>query len=173
MIDERSDGAAAVLDIPEIAAVAAEVTAEGTTTRVTGVVLGRLLAVQGPDRALVALKGVGSSAPIAARRIAGLTTADIGREVALMFEDGDPAKPTIIGLVEVAPFPQSEEGDLTRQVVFEAETIVFSGEKEIVLRCGEASVTLRRDGKVLIRGAYLLSRSSGVNRIKGGSVQIN
>ena len=30
-----------------------------------------------------------------------------------------------------------------------------------------------RAGKVLIRGAYLLSRSSGVNRIKGGSVQIN
>ena len=29
------------------------------------------------------------------------------------------------------------------------------------------------EGKVLIRGTYLLSRSSGVNRIKGGSVQIN
>ena len=32
---------------------------------------------------------------------------------------------------------------------------------------------LTRAGKVLIQGAYLLSRSTGVNRIKGGSVQIN
>ena len=33
--------------------------------------------------------------------------------------------------------------------------------------------TLTRAGKILIRGAYLLARSSGVNRIQGGSVQIN
>ena len=30
-----------------------------------------------------------------------------------------------------------------------------------------------RAGKVLVRGAYVSSRSSGVQRIKGGSVQIN
>jgi hypothetical protein len=51
--------------------------------------------------------------------------------------------------------------------------VVLDAEQEIVLRCGKASITLTRAGKVLIRGAYLLSRSSGVNRIKGGSVQIN
>ena len=44
---------------------------------------------------------------------------------------------------------------------------------QIVLRCGEASITLTRAGKVLIRGAYVLSRSSGTNRIQGGSVEIN
>ena len=49
-------------------------------------------------------------------------------------------------------------------------TVIISGDE---LRCGKASITLTRAGKVLIRGAYLLSRSSGVNRIKGGSVQIN
>ena len=42
-----------------------------------------------------------------------------------------------------------------------------------VLVRGKASITLTREGKVLIRGTYLSSRSSGVNRIKGGSVQIN
>ena len=46
-------------------------------------------------------------------------------------------------------------------------------EEEIVFECGKASITLTKSGKILIRGAYLLSRSSGVNRIKGGSVQIN
>ena len=50
---------------------------------------------------------------------------------------------------------------------------MLTAEREIELRCGKSSLVLTRAGKVLIRGAYLLSRSSGVNRIKGGSVQIN
>ena len=49
----------------------------------------------------------------------------------------------------------------------------FNADEELVLRCGKSSITLTQAGKVLIRGEYLLSRSSGVNRIKGGSVQIN
>ena len=58
------------------------------------------------------------------------------------------------------------------RVEIDGETLTLSAEREIVLRCGKASLTLTRAGKVLIRGAYLLSRSSGANRIKGGSVQI-
>jgi len=56
------------------------------------------------------------------------------------------------------------------EVRVDGERVVFDAKKEIVLRCGKASITLTRAGKVLIRGAYLLNRSSGVNRIKGGSV---
>jgi uncharacterized protein (DUF2345 family) len=55
----------------------------------------------------------------------------------------------------------------------DGEQVVIEGKKEIVLKCGKSSITLTRAGKVLIRGAYVLSRSSGVNRIKGGSVQVN
>jgi hypothetical protein len=55
----------------------------------------------------------------------------------------------------------------------DGDRVVLSAEKEIVLQCGKASITLTRAGKILIRGAYLLARSSGVNRIQGGSVQIN
>ena len=51
--------------------------------------------------------------------------------------------------------------------------VVLEGQEEVVLKCGEASVTLTRNGKVVIRGKYLLSRSSGVNRILGGSVHVN
>lgn len=42
-----------------------------------------------------------------------------------------------------------------------------------MLRCGKASITLTRSGKIILRGTYISSRSSGVIRIKGGSVQIN
>jgi hypothetical protein len=44
---------------------------------------------------------------------------------------------------------------------------------EIVLRCGQASIVLRRNGRIVIRGTYVETRSRGVNRIKGGSVEIN
>ena len=51
--------------------------------------------------------------------------------------------------------------------------VEINAEQEIVLRCGEASITLTRAGKILIRGEYVLSRSTGVNRIQGGAVEIN
>ena len=59
------------------------------------------------------------------------------------------------------------------EVDADGERFVVSAKEQIVLRCGKASLTLTRDGKVLIQGAYLSSRSSGVLRLKAGSVQIN
>jgi uncharacterized protein (DUF2345 family) len=53
------------------------------------------------------------------------------------------------------------------------DRVVLSAEREIVMRCGDASITLTRAGKVLIKGAYILSRSSGYNKIKGAVVDIN
>lgn len=51
--------------------------------------------------------------------------------------------------------------------------LVLEGADEVVLRCGSASLTLRRNGRVVLRGDYVESRSKGTNRIKGGSVLIN
>ncbi|TIP53764.1 MAG: DUF2345 domain-containing protein, partial [Mesorhizobium sp.] len=53
------------------------------------------------------------------------------------------------------------------------ERLDLSAEREIVLRCGKASITLTRTGKIILRGTYILSRSSGPNKIKGGSIQLN
>lgn len=53
------------------------------------------------------------------------------------------------------------------------QAITFEAEQVVSLRCGKASIQLQRDGSVLIRGAYVLSRASGTNRIRGGNVQIN
>lgn len=61
----------------------------------------------------------------------------------------------------------------TDTVHLDGKRVVLEGQEEVVLKCGEASITLTRNGKVVIRGKYLLSRSSGVNRILGGSVQVN
>jgi hypothetical protein len=44
---------------------------------------------------------------------------------------------------------------------------------EIVLECGNASITLRRNGRIIIKGTYVETSSEGTNRIKGGQVRIN
>jgi hypothetical protein len=51
--------------------------------------------------------------------------------------------------------------------------LIVSAREQLILRCGAASITLTKSGKVLIQGAYVSSTSTGVNRIKGGSVQLN
>lgn len=55
----------------------------------------------------------------------------------------------------------------------DGKRLVIEGYDEIELRCGEATITLRRNGKIIISGARVETRSRGVNRIKGGSVKIN
>jgi len=51
--------------------------------------------------------------------------------------------------------------------------VVIEADEEILLRVGESSIRITRDGKVVIRGQHVLTRAKGTNRIKGGSVAIN
>ena len=71
----------------------------------------------------------------------------------------------------VSSCPQSSENVIDHQVIEERH--VFSARREIVLRCGKASITLTRSGKVIIRGTQVSTHATGTNRIKGGSVRIN
>lgn len=61
----------------------------------------------------------------------------------------------------------------TLEVGLDGETLVLTAEREIVLRCGEASLTLRRDGKVVVSGTSILSHSQGPHRIKGATIALN
>lgn len=58
-------------------------------------------------------------------------------------------------------------------VTVDGKSVVLKAERQIELRCGEASILLTAAGKILIRGTYVLSRSRGANRIKGAFVDIN
>ncbi|MDI5933168.1 DUF6484 domain-containing protein [Halomonas kalidii] len=142
--------------------------------RIDGVVIGRLVGFDDGGYPLVAFPGNDNDAGTRARTVIDLGADDIGRELALMFENGDPARPLILGRMHC---PVYSPGGAPRRSAVIAETdgerLELRADQEIVLRCGRASITLTRTGKILLRGAYLLSRSSGVNRIKGGSVQIN
>lgn len=130
--------------------------------RLDGVVIGRLVGLDDGGGPRVTYPGV--STPLVARTTAALGPGDVGAEVALLFEGGDPRLPLVVGRL-LRPEPPAAGGD--------RERLDLTAEQEVTLRCGKASITLTRAGKVLIRGSYVSSRSSGVNKIKGGSVQLN
>lgn len=144
------------------------VSSTATPAHVDGVVIGVLLDVPRADAPMVAFPGCPGETGLAARTTTLLSREDIGAQVALMFEAGDLSRPLVIGRIQRLP-----QTTAPAVAYLDGERLEFSAEREIVLRCGKASITLTREGKVLIRGTYLSNRSSGVNRIKGGSVQIN
>ncbi len=43
----------------------------------------------------------------------------------------------------------------------------------IELTCGESTLSMSKNGKIVLRGSDITSRSSGPNKIKGASVNIN
>jgi hypothetical protein len=138
------------------------------------VVTGELIAIADEGQTpLVVFAGQTGTAAVRARSVVDLHGAHIGRRVVLMFENADPAQPIVMGVLRGAqgwPLPQTPA---QVEVDADGERMLVSAGSELVLRCGKASITLTRDGKVLIHGSYISSRSTGVNRVKGGSVQLN
>lgn len=112
------------------------------------------------------------AAPVAARttldlnREAMQAAAEARREALLVFDADAANQPIVVGLLAEPPKAAVD-------AVVDGRRVTIDGQDEVVLRCGAASITLRRNGRVVIRGAYVETRAQGVNRIKGGSVQIN
>ncbi|WP_157758797.1 DUF6484 domain-containing protein [Cystobacter fuscus] len=132
------------------------------------VAMGWLAAIEEDGTLQVRLKG-GSRSTCPARTTVALEPSHVGREVTLLLEDGD-LMPIITGLV-LGRSEQPSSG--SRSIKLDGERLVLSADREIVLRCGEASITLTRDGKVVVKGANLVQTATGLNRIRGASVQIN
>jgi hypothetical protein len=110
---------------------------------------------------------------ITCRSAVALKRSMLGRDVLLVFEDGDVTRPIIMGVLETHPLFGTEATSQPLTVESDGERRIIEAEREIVLRCGDASITLTRAGKVLIKGSYILSRATGYNKIKGAAIDIN
>ena len=167
------------------------------------VLIGRLDAIDEGGHAIVSLPHMPRYQHQIALATIPVLPQYIGRQVALMFSQGAESKPIIIGFIHsplrqvletVLAITNSAIGENLDEVVFseplasgvdvsqkssknvlyiDGKQLVLEGHDEVVLRCGDASITLSKNGKISIRGKYLLSRATGVNRILGGSVQVN
>lgn len=158
------------------------------------IIIGTLVEIDGRGQPLIDFAQNSTEHALIAMTTLGLTVKHIGRQVALLFANGDLQKPVIMGMIHSPLQDMLESFDQTQSVhedsrgqnvvefesdvrvddvLIDGKRLVFEAKDEIVFKCGEASITLTKAGKVLIRGKYLLNRSTGVNRIMGGSVQVN
>lgn len=83
----------------------------------------------------------------------------------------------VVAVVGVALAAPTSPPAATQSPAIEADVdgqrVRLSGEKEVVIACGKSSITLRANGRVIIKGMQIESYSEGTNRIKGGQVRIN
>jgi hypothetical protein len=87
----------------------------------------------------------------------------IGLRAVVALPDGE-EKPIIVGLLD--PPPNESDEPMPRELHIESQ-------EELIIQCGKSKIAMRADGRIEIRGGHLISRSSGPNKIKGGSVQLN
>jgi hypothetical protein len=120
---------------------------------------GRLVGLAADGRVLVRLDGgeVDHQATCAGPLDATVISQAVGERTPVVLR-GDPDGLVVLGLLQPLASAARRE--------------VGAGE-QLVLRSGDASLTLTAAGKVLLRGAYVSSWSNGVNRIVGRTVRLD
>lgn len=140
------------------------------------ILVGELVGFDGAGTPCVALAGYAEA--VAVRTVVALTRHLVGCQVLVVHESNGAGSPIVTGVIRGADTPppapiKDVDGVLPFELEVDGERVVLDARHQLVLRCGEASITLTREGKILLRGTYVSSRSTGVNRIHGGSVEIN
>ena len=140
-------------------------------TQLPGVLAGEIIGVDDGGRPLVRCNDVAATAAQAVWTPGAPQWRDcIGARVLVGFLNGDETQPIVLGLLEPPP---ARRDVVTRGTAKQPETLRIEAGQELVIECGDARISLRKDGRIEIRGTHLISRSSGPNKIKGGSVFIN
>lgn len=160
----------------------AQVTSLGSRRTPMAPRTGRVVGIDPDGRLLVDFEGNGVG-PLPARLLASVEwkalSEAIGeqREVLVLFDGGDPLRPIVAGIlassVPQATVAEAALSGLPEFAEVDGQRVLIEGKDEIVLSCGEASITLRRNGRVVIRGVEVESHAAGTNRVKGATVKLS
>lgn len=55
----------------------------------------------------------------------------------------------------------------------QSEDLVLRSNSKVTLECGKSSITLYPNGKIVLKGEYILSDAEGINRLSGGRLELN
>jgi hypothetical protein len=144
----------------------------GPLTRSTFAV-GELLALSQDGRtAYVGQPEQPDQPAVAAETTVDLHARHIGQRVVVLLPSAPAQRGVVIGVVSPLGWPTGTAPQGV-DVVANGQRLVVSAQREVVLRCGQASLTLREDGCIELRGTSILTHAEGANRIRGGSVQLN
>lgn len=95
-------------------------------------------------------------------------------ERALVVRVGESNDWMLVGLVrERLPQRLRNAGPGDVEVRLDGDKLVFEAGRAIELRCGHSSLTLRKDGKIVLKGDYVVSASRGPNKIRGATISLN
>jgi hypothetical protein len=122
----------------------------------------KVVRVEGDGAVVVTVDG---EAEIVCDQLAttGITVVTIAPRDRVLVWQSDQASHTGVVLGRIGPSHADES----------PEELVLEATQSLVLRVGDGSITIRADGKILIKGKDLVSHATRMNRVKGGAVAIN
>ena len=136
-------------------------------TEVPGVLVGRVTGVDDEGLPIVSTdRGERAVAGVVWMQTAPTWADCVGLRVAVAAFEGDERRLLVLGLLDAPPAAAEAPSEVP-------ETLKVESRRELIIECGKSKIALRADGRIEIRGGHLISRSSGPNKIKGGSVHIN
>lgn len=147
------------------------------------IIIGKITSIDAAGAFVSHPKNPGNG-PLLAISTVAIDAEHIGRDVALLFHGGDLTKPVIMGLIHSPvydlPDVESTGEDLPEvldtqrlEITADGELQTIEAKEELILKCGKASIGLRKDGRIQIRGSSITTRSTGKNRILGASISLN
>lgn len=98
--------------------------------------------------------------------LAAAGTLELGDELLLNAVDSR-TRPVVMG--RIGPYVKP----LAPPAMGGQEQLTLEATQSLTLKCGESSIDLHADGRVMIRGDDVLVRAKGTQRIRAGSVSIN
>ncbi|MBL1259855.1 MAG: hypothetical protein COB33_004895 [Thiotrichaceae bacterium] len=151
------------------------------------IVIGTMAGINEQGQPLVDFPINTTGHPLVAITTLSLDQQHTGRQVALLFSNGNIHNPVVMGLIDsplqgmlerfnpsqMDNHPETNTEFKVDNVHIDGHKLIFEAKEEIVFQCGESSIILSKDGKISLRGTKISSRSTGKNQIMGASIHLN